>query len=56
MNEPSQTTEKSKIANFIKSINDKNYAQANKYLQKTIHQKLTNKISQSKTTPIFQKS
>jgi SLT domain-containing protein len=55
MSDTTETTETHKIANFIKSVNERNYAQANKYLQKTIHQKLTTKISQSKPQSIFQK-
>ena len=55
MSDTTQSAEKHKIANFIKSVNEKNYARANKYLQKTIHQKLATKISQSNPQSIFQK-
>ena len=49
-NTPVQTKE---ITKFIQSIGEKNYAQANKSLQKTIENKLLDKISQYKNINIF---
>lgn len=48
-----KNTEKQNITKFIQSIGEKNYAQANKHLQKTIENKLISKISQFKNINIF---
>jgi hypothetical protein len=41
------------IVKFIQSLAEKNYAKANESLQKTIENKLFNKIKQYKTINIF---
>ena len=41
------------IIRFVQHLNDKNYSEANKTLQKTIENKLINKISQYKNINIF---
>ena len=41
------------IAGFIRSLGEKNYATANKLLQKTIESKLINKLNQHKNINIF---
>lgn len=38
-------TEKAKIAQFLKALNEKNYAQAHKYLKSVINEKLTKRIN-----------
>jgi Mg/Co/Ni transporter MgtE len=45
--------QKQQIASFIKQLSNKNYAEANKSLQKTVESKLFNKISQYKDINIF---
>tara|TARA_B100001093_G_C26751183_1_gene981217 strand:+ start:388 stop:558 length:171 start_codon:yes stop_codon:yes gene_type:complete len=47
---PTQTQE---ITKFIQSLGEKNYADANKSLQKTIENKLINRIKQFKNINIF---
>ena len=39
------STEKKDISNFLLSLNEKKYAQANKYLQKIVETKLNKKIN-----------
>ena len=39
--------EQKEIVNFLKSISQKNYSQANKYLQSVIDQKIKSKIGNS---------
>ena len=43
------------IASFVHSLNNKNYAEANKHLQKAVENKLFNKIKQQKNINIFSK-
>ena len=38
-------TQKAKIAQFLKALNEKNYAQAHKYLKSVINEKLTKRIN-----------
>lgn len=47
--------DKKEIINFIHSLNNKNYASADKHLQKAIENKLFNKIKQQKNINIFSK-
>lgn len=48
------TSEQSKqITRFIQSVGEKNYAEANKTLQKTIENKLIDRIKQYKNINIF---
>ena len=42
------------ITRFIQSVSEKNYAAANKHLQKTIENKLINRIRQHKNINIFE--
>ncbi len=56
MSEQTNNSQRQSIANFIKDLNEKNYAQANKYLEQAIHAKLKDKISQTKSQPIFKQS
>jgi hypothetical protein len=37
--------QKAKIAQFLKALNEKNYAVAHKYLKSVINEKITNKIN-----------
>ena len=50
-----QTTsqQRDSITRFIQNLGEKNYAEANKMLQKTIENKLFNKIKQFKNINIF---
>lgn len=41
------------ITRFIQSVSEKNYANANEHLKKTIENKLINKISQFRNINIF---
>ena len=43
------------ITNFIKHLNEKNYSEANKYLQATLHEKIKDRISKSLKGPLFKK-
>lgn len=51
--EKNVVSEKSNIANFIAAISSKKYAQAHKYLQAVIEQKLQARISNSLNKPLF---
>ena len=44
MGKHSQNTNKRDILNFIKCMNEKNYAEANKYLKDAVNQKMANTI------------
>ena len=48
---PSNQTQQ--ITKFIQSLGEKNYAEANKHLQKTIENKLLDRIKQYKNINIF---
>lgn len=39
------STQKAKIAQFLKALNEKNYSQAHKYLKSVINEKLTKRIN-----------
>lgn len=52
-NSTNQTQNKQLIAKFIQNLGEKNYAAANKCLQKTIENKLLGRISQFKNINIF---
>lgn len=41
------------IMKFLKSLNEKNYAQAHKYLKAVMEHKLMSKIAKNKQTKIF---
>ncbi|MBC8416886.1 hypothetical protein H8E06_00975 [bacterium] len=45
--------EKCKIQQFIGSVTEKNYAQANKYLKEVLDSKMRTRISQVTNKPIF---
>jgi hypothetical protein len=45
--------EQKEIVNFLKSISQKNYSQANKYLQSVIDQKIKSKIGNSLKEKLF---
>lgn len=45
--------EKALIVNFLKSINEKNYAQAHKYLKNIMETKLANRIAKNKGVKLF---
>ena len=45
--------EKVYIINFLKAINEKNYAAAHKYLKNIMETKLTKKISSCKNIRLF---
>lgn len=54
MSETNKTTqEKAMISRFVKHLGEENYAEANKYLKKTIEHKLSNKIKEFKNINIF---
>ena len=40
-------TEKAKLAQFLKALNEKNYAVANKYLKSVINDKVANRINKA---------
>lgn len=40
-------TEKAKLAQFLKALNEKNYAVANKYLKSVINEKVANRINKA---------
>ena len=46
-------SEKENILNFIKNISQKNYAEANKYLQEVIDSKLKAKIQSASEKKLF---
>lgn len=52
-NSTSVTTERENILNFIKNISQKNYAEANKYLQEVINSKLKDRIEQTSDQKLF---
>lgn len=45
--------ESSEIANFIKSISQKNYSEANKYLQNVVDSKIKSKIGSALKEKLF---
>ena len=45
--------EKRKIQQFIGSVTEKNYAQANKYLKEVLDSKMGSRIAQVTNKPIF---
>ena len=45
--------ERKNITSFLKNLGEENYAEANKYLKKTIENKLFNKIKGVKDINIF---
>jgi len=47
---------KSNITKFIQYLNEKNYSEANKYLQATLHEKIKERITQSLKGPLFNKT
>ena len=42
------TKQKKSISNFIKCLSEKNYAEANKYLQQTVNMKIAHKMLKHK--------
>lgn len=52
-NTSNQTQNRQLIAKFIQNLGEKNYAEANKCLKKTIENKLLGRISQYKNINIF---
>ena len=40
-----KSDQKAKIAQFLKALNEKNYAHAHKYLKSVINEKITKKIN-----------
>lgn len=46
-------SENALIINFLKSINEKNYARAHKYLKTLVENKLMNKIKNNKGVKLF---
>lgn len=46
-------SENKHIPAFVRELGEKNYAEANKYLKKTIETKLSNKIKEFKNINIF---
>jgi len=44
---------KAKIVNFIDALSDENYAQAHKYLQSAVEDKLTDRIRKAAEKPLF---
>ena len=45
--------ERVNILKFLKNLNEKNYAQANKYLKSIVEQKLMKRISKNKNVRVF---
>lgn len=48
-----ELTTKSKIANFISAISDKNYAHAHKYLKGAVEDKIETRIDNATEKPLF---
>ncbi len=48
-----ESSTKAKIVKFIDALSDENYAQANKYLQSAVEDKLTNRIRKAAEKPLF---
>jgi len=48
-----ETAERENILNFIKNISQKNYAEANKYLQEVINSKLKDRIEKTSDQKLF---
>lgn len=46
-------TERKHIVNFIKNLNEQNYAQANKCLKNVVFEKIRRKIRLAATKPLF---
>lgn len=46
-------TTKNKISKFISAVSDKNYAEANKYLQSAVEDKLMTRIDNATDKPLF---
>jgi hypothetical protein len=53
MKQQQNNSTRQSIAKFIHSLSEKNYADANSHLQKTVENKLINKIKQHKNINIF---
>jgi gas vesicle protein len=53
MSKQNISNQSKQITQFVQHLNNKNYSEANKSLQKTIESKLINKISQYKNINIF---
>lgn len=51
--ETHKNNENRDIPKFVSKLGEKNYAEANKYLKKTIENKLLNKIKEFKNINIF---
>jgi len=45
--------ERANLVNFLKQLNEKNYAEAHKYLKKVMESKLTNRIAKNKNVRLF---
>jgi len=46
-------SEKFLVVNFLKNLNEKNYAQAHKYLHKIMESKLASRIAKNKGIKVF---
>jgi len=53
MNNNSNSAEKENILNFLKTISQKNYAEANKYLQEVINSKIKDRIEKTSDQKLF---
>ena len=49
----SKQPDQQKIQSFIRSVTEKNYAEANKYLKEVLDQKFGQRIKQTKNKPLF---
>lgn len=45
--------ERANLVNLLKQLNEKNYAEAHKYLKKVMESKLTNRIAKNKNVRLF---
>jgi hypothetical protein len=45
--------ERVNLVNFLKQLNEKNYAEAHKYLKKVMESKLANRIAKNKNVRLF---
>lgn len=45
--------ERANLVNFLKQLNEKNYAEAHKYLKKVMEAKLLNRIAKNKNVRLF---
>lgn len=53
VNKTTQQSTKAKISKFISAVSDKKYAEANKYLQSAVEDKLIKRVDAATDKPLF---